>query len=87
MSYYFCIQHVWERYALCFVIEAYVKYADSDIASQRIFRRHFEFDRNTEVPDQKAFLLWIRSFPGTKLVLKRKQSDVVLFEHHSHSKK
>ncbi|GFT69065.1 hypothetical protein NPIL_241761, partial [Nephila pilipes] len=38
----------------------------------RLFRRHFESDRNAEVLDQKAIMLWIRNFEGTNSILKLK---------------
>ncbi|CAK9796588.1 Transposable element Tc3 transposase, partial [Anthophora quadrimaculata] len=55
-----------------FVVEAFFKYGESVIATQREFRTRFGLRANESVPDRNTILLWVRRVRATGSALKRK---------------
>jgi hypothetical protein len=47
----------WNGEHRAFVIETDLKISDSIIATQRLFRRHFEVGRHGRVPDRKSYIV------------------------------
>jgi transposase len=62
----------WTGAQRAFPIKAFCKNNDSYAAVQRIFRRHFQINRNNPVPSAHAIKTWITNFEETGSALKRK---------------
>jgi transposase len=64
----------WNGEHRTFVTKIYFKNGDSVIATQRLFRRHFEVGRHGRVPDKKTIFSWVGNFRKTGSALKQKSS-------------
>jgi len=52
----------WSALHLAFAVETILKYDDPLIATQRIFRRHFNNGRHRTVPDRSTIKNWAQTF-------------------------
>jgi transposase len=62
----------WSGEHRAYVVETYLKNAESVIAAQWLVRKHFRLGRNATVPDRKTILVWVANFRATGSALKKK---------------
>lgn len=62
----------WRSEHRAFVIETYFKNSDSVIATQRLFRTHFNIGRHGSVPCRNTIKLWVQNFRRSASAMKVK---------------
>jgi hypothetical protein len=62
----------WSGEHRAYIVETYLKNAESVIATQWLVWTHFRLGRNATVPDRKTILLWVANFRATGSALKKK---------------
>ena len=62
----------WSVELRAFAVETIIKNNDSVVLTRRIFRRHFNINRNDSVHSHNTVLLWVRKFRETASVAKSK---------------
>lgn len=68
------MDHQWLALHRSFVVETFFKNNESIIATQRLFRVHFDVGRHGAVPSRNTILSWIANFRNTASAMKIKPS-------------
>lgn len=68
------MDHQWLVLHRAFVIETFFKNSESIVATQRLFRVHFNVGRHGAVPCRNTILKWVSNFRNTASALKVKPS-------------
>jgi hypothetical protein len=55
----------WSGEHRAYIVETYLKNAESVIATQRLVQTHFRLGRNATFPNRKTILLWVTNFRAT----------------------
>ena len=67
----------WSAEYRAFVVESMFKNNESVVATQRVFRQHFNIHRNNSVPARNTIKLWITNFRQTACAPNKPKEDRV----------
>jgi hypothetical protein len=66
------IMQRWSEERRAFAVETFLKNNDSGTVTQRVFRRHFDIERNGKVPTRQTILNWVTQFRTTASIVNKK---------------